>query len=101
LTTKRVAFAARFCFELEQVLFIQSQFCFSDGETIHAEGCEADAYPSDEAARQSGCPPAGNPAVGLHLQTNELLNPLIELSAFRRNAVRSVGRVDLNRQNLL
>jgi hypothetical protein len=34
----------------EQVLFIQSQFCFSDGETIHAEGDEADVYPSDEAA---------------------------------------------------
>jgi len=35
---------------LEQILSIQSQFCFSDGETIHAKGGEADVYPSDEAA---------------------------------------------------
>ncbi|MDR6632515.1 hypothetical protein J2X72_001299 [Phyllobacterium sp. 1468] len=28
---------------------IQSQFCFADGETIHAEGSEADVYPSDDA----------------------------------------------------
>ena len=34
---------------LEQALSIQSQFCFPDGETIHAEGGEADVYPSDEA----------------------------------------------------
>jgi hypothetical protein len=35
---------------LEQVLFIESQFCFLDGETIHAEGGEANVYPLDEAA---------------------------------------------------
>ncbi|MDR6631631.1 hypothetical protein J2X72_000402 [Phyllobacterium sp. 1468] len=35
---------------LEQVLFIQSQFCFPDGETIHTEGGEADVFPSDDAA---------------------------------------------------
>jgi len=36
--------------KLEQVLSIQSQFCFPDGETIHAEGGEADVYPSSDAA---------------------------------------------------
>jgi hypothetical protein len=35
---------------LEQILSIQSQFCFLDGETVHAEGGEADAFPSSDAA---------------------------------------------------
>jgi hypothetical protein len=34
----------------EQILSARSQFCFPDGETIHAEGAEADVFPSDEAA---------------------------------------------------
>jgi hypothetical protein len=35
---------------LEQILSIWSRFCFADGETTHAEGGEADAFASDEAA---------------------------------------------------
>ena len=35
---------------LERFAAILDQFCFPDGETIHAEGSEADVYPSDEAA---------------------------------------------------
>ncbi|PWV96208.1 hypothetical protein DEV92_101188 [Phyllobacterium myrsinacearum] len=35
---------------LERFAAILDQFCFPDGETIHAEGSKADVYPSDEAA---------------------------------------------------
>ena len=35
---------------LERDSIILNQFCFSDGETIHAEGGEVDVFPSDDAA---------------------------------------------------
>ena len=36
--------------DLERFVTILDQSCFSDGETIHAEGGEVDAFPSSDAA---------------------------------------------------
>jgi hypothetical protein len=79
-------------FLLEWFALIFIQFCFPNGETRHAEGGEANAFPSSKPARQSGRPPAGNPAVGLPGQPTSWL---AEISAFRRIADNSVGRVKL------
>jgi hypothetical protein len=35
---------------LEPLAALLAQFCFTDSATVHAEGGEADVYPSDEAA---------------------------------------------------
>ncbi|MDR6631485.1 hypothetical protein J2X72_000256 [Phyllobacterium sp. 1468] len=66
---------------LEPFIVSWKQFCFPDGETIHAEGGEADVYPRCRLTKWMSA--SRKPSRWFALQTNKLSKPLVELSAFR------------------